>query len=1046
MRLGFVLACSVAVGSCSRAAPPYSPADALKTFRIEPGFRIESYVSEPDIRSPVAMEFDDSGRIYVVEAPGYPLKMDARIGRVVLLDDADGDGRPDRRTVFADRLTMPTGVMAWKKGVLITDAPDVLYFEDTNGDGKADVRKVVLTGFAFTNPQHTVNNPIYGLDNWIYLAHEGPAGAVIFPDVFGDRGTALRFPDRPEAPSLEPARRMVRFRPDSGQLEYLSTNSQFGHTVDAWGHRFTVSNEDHIREEVIAAAYLTRNPDLPVGSAMERISDHRPAADVYPITHRARVEMLSGVGAFTSACGLTVYLGGAFAPSLGLFSLVAEPAQNLVHRDILTPSGATHVARRAHEGVEFLASTDAWFRPVNFSVGPDGAIYMVDYYRQVVEHPEWMATHTHQSPDLYGGDDRGRIYRISPETPLPRPGAIRLAQASVGELVQRLASPNIWWRRTAQRLLVDRASTDAVEPLRTLFATTESAVARLHALWTLDGLGRLETSLIEKALDDPEAGVRENAIRLAEPRLSTTPSLIEKLLKMEGDLDRRVQFQLLCTLGDINSRASRDAQDRLLARAIDDPWMQIAALSASSERAPQLFRAAAAFTDKQTSERAAFFRQVSAVIGARRQSAEIRQVLTTVLKTATRAGVRPGSNRGQTGVKPGSDRGQTGVRPGPDRGQTGVRPGSDLGKLVPDPGQEQWWQAAALDGLAQGFGTRRGAPGDGRAHADLGQDLLLTLFESADAGIRRAALRGLTATGLPPNASPLLARAAGTAQDAARDPALRADSIGLLALGDPPAHEALFKSLIEPRQPEAVQAAAVRGLAKVKGPAVGTYLIARWKSMTPGVRMDAADAMFLDPERPKLLLDAIEKETVQPWTLAFRHKRQLLMSRDASLRESARSLLEERAAAREDVLQRYQAALEKTGDPQKGRVVFQQVCARCHKLDGLGQDVGPDLATVRHRAPLNILSDIIMPSASIAQNYESYVVETTSSGMVEGIMSAQTPTTITIRHEAGREDVIRRADIKSMRVTSLSAMPSDLDRQITVDQMADLLRFLKPAR
>jgi putative heme-binding domain-containing protein len=216
--------------------------------------------------------------------------------------------------------------------------------------------------------------------------------------------------------------------------------------------------------------------------------------------------------------------------------------------------------------------------------------------------------------------------------------------------------------------------------------------------------------------------------------------------------------------------------------------------------------------------------------------------------------------------------------------------------------------------------------------------------------------------------------------------------------------------------------------------------------MTPGVRMDAADAMFLDPERPKLLLDAIEKETVQPWTLAFRHKRQLLMSRDASLRESARSLLEERAAAREDVLQRYQAALEKTGDPQKGRVVFQQVCARCHKLDGLGQDVGPDLATVRHRAPLNILSDIIMPSASIAQNYESYVVETTSSGMVEGIMSAQTPTTITIRHEAGREDVIRRGDIKSMRVTSLSAMPSDLDRQITVDQMADLLRFLKPAR
>jgi putative heme-binding domain-containing protein len=365
---------------------------------------------------------------------------------------------------------------------------------------------------------------------------------------------------------------------------------------------------------------------------------------------------------------------------------------------------------------------------------------------------------------------------------------------------------------------------------------------------------------------------------------------------------------------------------------------------------------------------------------------------------------------------------------------------------VHDPGERQWWQAAAVDGLAQGFGSRRSAAANGRAHEDLGQDLLVELFESQDAGVRRASLRALAATGLPSSAAPVLTRAAVTAQDATRDPARRADAIGLLALDNPAAHETLFKSLIEPRQPEAVQAAAVRGLANVKGAAVAAYLIGRWKSMTPAVRLDAADAMFLDPERPRLLLDAIEKETVQPWTLAFRHRRQLLMSRDASLRESARSLLEEKASAREEVLERYQAALETTGDPQKGRAVFQQVCARCHRLDGIGQDVGPDLATVRHRAPLNLLSDIIMPSASIAQNYESYVVETASSGMVEGIMSAQTPTTITIRHEAGREDVIRRADITSMRVTSLSAMPSDLDRQITVDQMADLLRFLKASR
>jgi len=170
------------------------------------------------------------------------------------------------------------------------------------------------------------------------------------------------------------------------------------------------------------------------------------------------------------------------------------------------------------------------------------------------------------------------------------------------------------------------------------------------------------------------------------------------------------------------------------------------------------------------------------------------------------------------------------------------------------------------------------------------------------------------------------------------------------------------------------------------------------------------------------------------------------MSRDATLREAARSLLEEKAGERENVLKRYQAAVEKSGDAQRGRVVFERVCAKCHTLNGVGHEVGPDLATVRNRPPQRILADVIMPSASIAQNYESYVVETTSNGTIEGVMRSQTPTTITIRHEEGRDDVIRRADIKDMLITNLSAMPADVDKQVTVGEMTDLLAFLKTAR
>jgi putative heme-binding domain-containing protein len=477
---------------------------------------------------------------------------------------------------------------------------------------------------------------------------------------------------------------------------------------------------------------------------------------------------------------------------------------------------------------------------------------------------------------------------------------------------------------------------------------------------------------------------------------------VAKLLKMD-DSDGRVRFQLLCTLGGIQSAASRSVQERLLARNIEDPWMQIAALTASSDRAPQLFQSGAAFTDKKTDARTAFFRQVSAVIGARRKPTEIRSVLAALARPA----------------KPDS----------------------------------QWWRAAALDGLAQGLGgpgqgvrrrdrtTERAAPGT----ADLGQDLLLKLFETSNGEVRRASLRVLAAAGLPANASPAVNRAAALAQSSESDPAARADAIGLVALSDASAHEAEFKKLIDPRQPEPVQAAAVRGLGRVKGAEVGSFLLERWKAMAPPVRMDAADAMFLDPERPKLLLEAIRNETVQPWTLAFRHKRQLLMSRDSALRESARGLLEEKAGDREKVLKRYEAALEKDGDAQKGREVFDRVCSKCHKLNGVGHEVGPDLATVRNRPPQLILPDIIMPSKSIAQNYESYVVETRSSGIIEGVLGPQTPTTITIRHEEGKQDVIRRADIKEMRVTNLSAMPADLDQQVSVDQMADLLKYLKTA-
>ncbi|MDQ2864154.1 MAG: dehydrogenase, partial [Bacteroidota bacterium] len=239
---------------------PHSPSPfsesaekALSTFQLPPGFKIELVASEPLISDPVDMTIDEEGRMYVVEMHGYPLNLN-HSGKVILLTDKNGDGKMDTRTVFADSLILPTGVMRWKNGILVTDAPNVYYFEDTNGDGKADIRKIVLTGFALTNPQYLVNRPLYGIDNWIYLAHEGIEETKIYPKKFGDTGSDIIYPSETNSPHLplNAQGRIVRFKPDELLLEEGSGSTQFGQSFDEWGHHFLVANDNHIYLEAIA--------------------------------------------------------------------------------------------------------------------------------------------------------------------------------------------------------------------------------------------------------------------------------------------------------------------------------------------------------------------------------------------------------------------------------------------------------------------------------------------------------------------------------------------------------------------------------------------------------------------------------------------------------------------------------------------------------------------------------------------------------------------------------------------------------------------------
>jgi len=293
-----------------------------------------------------------------------------------------------------------------------------------------------------------------------------------------------------------------------------------------------------------------------------------------------------------------------------------------------------------------------------------------------------------------------------------------------------------------------------------------------------------------------------------------------------------------------------------------------------------------------------------------------------------------------------------------------------------------------------------------------------------------------------------LTKAVARAKDPSTEAQLRADSIGLLALAAPEENAALFQSLIDPHQPEAVQEAAVRAYGKVNGDQVAAFLLKNWRTVAAPVRAEAADAIIREPGRVRLLMAALKAGDVQPWTLGFRHRNRLMMNADPEIREAARPILSQSPADREAVVKKYEAALDLKADPARGEQVFRSTCSKCHRLNGYGSEVGPNLVTVRNQPKEWMLTNILIPSLSIAQDYESYVVETVSGPILDGVIGpkGQSPTTVTLRHEDGKEDVIQRQDIKNMYVTNLSAMPGDMEKQLNLQQMADVIEYLKTSK
>ena len=629
--------------------PALEPAQALASFQVRKGFRLELVASEPLVNSPVTMAFDEHGRLFVVEMIDYSERRDETPhgGRIRLLEDTDGDGRFDKSTVFADNLPWPTAVICYGGGIFVGASPDIIWLKDTNGDGKADERNVVFTGFGSgvtrLNVQALINSFNWGLDNRIHGA-TGPNG-----------GNAVRATATNAPPALDLRGKDFSFEPRSLRIQPETGGGQYGLSFDSVGRKFVCSNSDHLQMLMYELRHGIRNPQLAMPGPRISIAADGPAAEVFRISPdepwriirtRWRVSgvvpgMVEGGGRvsgyFTGATGATIYRGDAYGSEFVDNAFIGDAGGNLVHRKVLVPNGVALTGKRPadEQNSEFIASRDTWFRPVHFQNGPDGCLYIADMYREVIEHPWSIPEAIKKHIDLNSGNDRGRIYRVVPEG-FKQPARQQLATATTSLLVANLASPNGWTRDTAARLLYERQDRRAVPELEKLLRS-RSMHGRLHALYTLQGLISLESRHVLAALGDPEERVREHAVKLAEPLLSNSRTgggaLVDKLLAMTGDLSPRVRYQLAFTLGEVRHANQPRALAEIIRRDVDIAWTQWAVLSALNNGLGEVFTTLIHDRHFRSSVASAeFLRKLVELIGARNNAAEIRSVLEFAIK------------------------------------------------------------------------------------------------------------------------------------------------------------------------------------------------------------------------------------------------------------------------------------------------------------------------------------------------------------------------------------------------------------------------------
>jgi len=996
------------------AGQPLSPAEAQKKFIVPEGFEVRLFAAEPDVINPVAMSWDERGRLWVLELYEYPLGAPAGKkprDRIRILEDTDNDGRADKVTVFADGLNLATGLLVGNGGVYVGQAPYLLFLQDTNHDDVADTRTILLSGFGLEDRHELLNGFAWGPDGWLYLTH----------GVFTH--SKVKIPEA-STPGIEVTAAVARYHPLTKKFEVFAdgTSNPWGVDFDRYGNAFVSACViDHFFHMAPGGIYARQGgtPANPYAyELLPSIVDHKHHMAAY--------------------CGVCIYQGDQFPEEYRGHVFMGNIHQNAVNHDRLTPSGSSF---KATAEKDFLTTSDGWFRPISEQVGPDGALWIGDWYDKYPCYQNAQA-------DPEGVDrERGRIWRVvnvKGESRVSTGGTkigsrpdtkMDLGALSNTELVKLLEHPNVWQRRMAQRLLTERSDRKAVKDrersvaagllefgsLKTLALNGKTLESRLAALWTLHSAGPMPhwSALLEQLMQDSEPAIRAWAVRLTadnlrdrgtdskqegqEPPIEQTLELLERLAS-DREPSVRLAVATACrqlASGSLTVDTAPDREvriEKILAALIQssardkDPLLNFMIWEAGEPgfaREPQLA------LDWMADNGAAAM-PLSGILA--------RKAMRRICDTQERAKLNLAVDF--------------------------------LTRVVE---MDAALAGAAIDGLIEGQKAKPLVPGTDT------KSLFEMLARSDNSQLRARGLQLGTLWGNTASIEGTL-RAIG---DSGLGVEERIKAIDAAKLMKNDAARVALLNVLTNTGPDAVVVEAIRGLGEVGGESAGDQLLASWKSLPSVPRAAAAEVLASRRGWAIGLLSAIEAKSISSTEIPATVVRSLGESKDEFIRQRASLVIGRIRPANADkqrIIEQKKQMILSGGPPDlnAGHELARKTCFFCHKLYGEGAEVGPDLTGVGRSSLDALLANVIDPNQIVGKGYENVEIETKDGRSVSGRMVENTETRIKLLSAGPKEEEVAKSEIASMRVSELSVMPEALEQMPDADFRNLMLYILHP--